>query len=129
MRPSAGPGGTGFDGGGPAVAVALGIAVPRAFGPKSIACGRPAPFFEDARPFKLRCVESEPRRLSLLDLGRGDCRYPYGGDEEGEAISFCGHPRQRGSSYCTPHFHLTRNPALPSEPAERLASPRTVEPA
>jgi GcrA cell cycle regulator len=23
---------------------------------------------------------------------------------------FCGHPRQPGSCYCTPHFHLTRNP-------------------
>ena len=101
----------------------------RASEPKSIACHWPAPAFEDAKPVKLRCVEIEPRHLSLLDLGWGDCRYPYGGDEEGEAISFCGHPRQPGSSYCTPHFHLSRNPALPSEPAERLASLLIVEPA
>ena len=46
----------------------------------------------------------EPRHLSLIELERGDCRYPYGGDEEGEAITFCGHPRRPGSSYCTPAF-------------------------
>jgi GcrA cell cycle regulator len=89
----------------------------------------PAPVFEDANPAKLRCVEIEPRELSLLDLGWGDCRYPYGGDEEGEAITFCGHPRRPGSSYCTPHFHLSRNPALPSEPVEDFAALRIVEPA
>ncbi len=68
---------------------------------------RPLPVFETAEPVKLRCVEIEPRHLSLIELEPGDCRYPYGGDEEGEAITFCGHPRRAGSSYCTPHFHLT----------------------
>ena len=101
----------------------------RASEPKSMACHWPAPVFEDANPAKLRCVEIEPRELSLLDLGWGDCRYPYGGDEEGEAITFCGHPRRPGSSYCTPHFHLSRNPALPSEPVEHFAALRIVEPA
>jgi len=61
---------------------------------------------------ELRCVEVEPRHLPLTELERGDCRYPYGGDAEGEAITFCGHPRQPGSSYCMPHFHLSRNPAV-----------------
>ena len=51
-----------------------------------------------------------PRHLSLMDLEAGDCRYPYGGDAEGEPITFCGHPRREGSSYCAPHFHLTRGP-------------------
>ena len=50
----------------------------------------------EAKPNKLRCVEIEPRHLSLIDLEHGDCRYPYGGDEEGEAITFCGHPRRAG---------------------------------
>jgi GcrA cell cycle regulator len=59
---------------------------------------------------KLRCAEVEPRGLSLLELKVGDCRYPYGGDEEGEAISFCGRPKRKGSSYCDAHFHLTQNP-------------------
>ena len=77
----------------------------------------------EVKPDKLRCVEIEPRHLSLIDLERGDCRYPYGGDEEGEAITFCGHPRRPGSSYCTPHFHLSRNPDRPPEPSR--ARPRS----
>ena len=60
-------------------------------------------------------IKIEPRHLSLTDLEHGDCRYPYGGDEEGEAITFCGHARRNGSSYCTPHFHLSRNPIPPPE--------------
>jgi len=70
---------------------------------------RPMPIFERAETVKLRCVEIDPRHLSLVELGRRDCRYPYGGDQEGEAITFCGHPRREGSSYCAPHFHLTRD--------------------
>ncbi len=61
---------------------------------------------------ELRCVDVIPRHLSLVELERNDCHYPYGGDEEGEAITFCGHPRRAGSSYCTPHFHLTRDPVI-----------------
>ena len=86
----------------------------RASKPKSIAFHWPAPAFEDAKPVKLRCVEIEPRHLSL---------------RRGRSHQLLRHPRQPGSSYCTPHFHLSRNPALPSEPAERLASLRIVEPA
>jgi GcrA cell cycle regulator len=63
-------------------------------------------------PARLRSVGIRPRLLSLCELAPGDCRYPYGGDEEGEAITFCGHPRFRGSSYCAPHFHLTRGPRI-----------------
>jgi GcrA cell cycle regulator len=74
-----------------------------------------APVFKEIKPLKLRCVAVEPRHLSLIELDRGDCRYPYGGDEEGEAITFCGHPRRPGSGYCTPHFHLSRNPVEASE--------------
>ena len=55
---------------------------------------------------KLRCVEITPRNVTLIDLEPGDCRYPYGGDIEGESITFCGHPKQDGSQYCTPHHHL-----------------------
>ncbi|MCP3410064.1 GcrA family cell cycle regulator [Bradyrhizobium sp. CCGB01] len=57
---------------------------------------------------KLRCVGVQPRLITLVELGRDDCRYPYGGDREGEEIAFCGHPRQPGSSYCAPHARLTR---------------------
>ena len=79
--------------------------------------GRPAPAFVPVETVKLRCVEIDPRHLCLLELERGDCRYPYGGDGEGEAISFCGHPQRPGSSYCTLHFHLTRGPGTASERA------------
>ena len=73
----------------------------------------PTPVFREVVPVKLRCVDIEPRHLSLIELERGDCRYPYGGDEENEAITFCGHPRRSGSSYCSPHFHLSRDPVEP----------------
>ena len=76
---------------------------------------------------KLRCVEVDPRGLSLLELKAGDCRYPYGGDEEGEAITFCGRPKRKGSSYCTAHFHLTRNPEIVPERAVRTAVLRVIE--
>jgi GcrA cell cycle regulator len=87
----------------------------------------PKPVFETAKPVKLRCVAVEPRHLSLVELEWGDCRYPYGGDTEGEAITFCGHPRRLGASYCTPHFHLSRNPALASKPAANATSLPVVE--
>ena len=61
--------------------------------------------------------------LSFAELAEGDCRYPYGGDKDGEAITFCGHPRFRGTSYCAPHFHLTRGPRIE---AERPAGPFTL---
>lgn len=68
------------------------------------------PVPEPAAPVKLRCVGISPRLIGLLDLESGDCHYPYGGDTDDDPIVFCGHPRQPGSCYCTPHFHLTRNP-------------------
>jgi GcrA cell cycle regulator len=85
------------------------------------------PVFEREEAPKLRCVDVEPRHLSLLDLEPGDCRYPYGGDEEGEAITFCGHPRRDDSSYCTAHFHLTRGPGAAPERAVSTAELRIVE--
>jgi GcrA cell cycle regulator len=78
---------------------------------------RAMPVFGPVETAELRCVEIVPRHVSLLDLEPGDCRYPYGGDEEGEAITFCGHPRRPGSSYCTAHFDLTRGPGTASERA------------
>jgi hypothetical protein len=76
---------------------------------------RRPPVFGRIERTPLRCVEIEPRHLSLLELERGDCRFPYGGDVDGQAITFCGHPRRKGSSYCTPHFHLSRSPDVAEE--------------
>jgi GcrA cell cycle regulator len=88
---------------------------------------RPMPKCEVAEPATLRCAEIDPRHLSLLDLAPGDCRYPYGGDAEGEAITFCGHPQHMGSSYCIAHFDLTRGPGTASERAAEVFALRLVE--
>ena len=80
----------------------------------------PPAALERTEAVALRCVGITPRLLSLVALEPGDCRYPYGGDKDGEAITFCGHPRLAGSSYCTPHFHLTRETGTQSE---RVAGP------
>jgi GcrA cell cycle regulator len=66
-------------------------------------------------PVKLRCVGIKPRLLAFADLEPGDCRYPYGGEKEGEAYAFCGHPRIPHSSYCRPHHDLTRGLGTVSE--------------
>lgn len=94
------------------------------FGPLGF-LGRPA--FKRLEAVRLRCVEVRPRHLELVELEKGDCRYPYGGDEEGEAVTFCGRRRRKGSSYCTPHFHLTRDPGLPTGRAVSIAPLRLVE--
>jgi GcrA cell cycle regulator len=87
----------------------------------------PIPPFEPVDPVRLRCVDIEPRHLALVELEAGDCHYPYGGDVEGEAITFCGHQRRAGSSYCTPHFHLSRNSGVGPERFESTASLTVVE--
>jgi GcrA cell cycle regulator len=85
------------------------------------------PVFEPVETVKLRCAEIDPRHLSLIDLEPGDCRYPYGGDAEGEAITFCGHPQRRASSYCTAHFYLSRGPGTASERTAIIDALRLVE--
>ena len=87
----------------------------------------PRPVLKRVRVPKLRCVGIEPRHLSLLALEARDCRYPYGGDKDGEAITFCGHPRRAGSSYCTAHFHLTRGVDAAPERSAFKVLPRLVE--
>jgi GcrA cell cycle regulator len=89
-------------------------------GHRAAAAGSPPSVPERAEPVKLRCVGIQPRLLSLTELEDGDCRYPYGGDKDGDAITFCGHPRFGGSFYCAPHFCLTRAPAAD---VERPAGP------
>ena len=84
---------------------------------RAVPSGWYVPVFEREEIPGLRCADVDPRHLSLLDLEASDCRYPYGGDEEGEAITFCGHPRRRGSSYCSAHFHLTIGPGTAAERA------------
>jgi GcrA cell cycle regulator len=83
--------------------------------------GTSPPVSPPSEPVKLRCVGIQPRLITFHELADGDCRYPYGGEKEGEPIMFCGHPRFRGSSYCAPHLHLTRGPRIEDErPAGRF---------
>jgi GcrA cell cycle regulator len=78
---------------------------------------------EPVKPVKLRCVGIKPRLLAFADLEPGDCRYPYGGEREGETYAFCGHPRIPHSSYCRPHYALTHGPGTVSE---RMAVPAAL---
>lgn len=65
--------------------------------------------------YKVRCVEIVPRHLSVLDLEPNDCRYPYGDGP----ITFCGHEKLVGSSYCIAHHVLCQE--KPRAPIHRFA--------
>lgn len=95
--------------------------------PETARPARAAPPVERSEPVRLRCVGVSPRLVSLIELGASDCRYPYGGDKENEPIAFCGHPRLAGSSYCAPHFHLTRGPGTEAERAVAPVMLRLVQ--
>lgn len=71
----------------------------------------------------LRCVEIEPRHISLIDLEPGDCRYPFGDGP----FTHCGHPKMDGASYCTPHFYLSIGPGTTSERAAAWGVNRLVD--
>jgi GcrA cell cycle regulator len=88
---------------------------------------RRPPVFEATEVQKLRTADVVPRHLSLLQLECGDCRYPYGGDERGEAITFCGHPQRADSSYCAAHFDLSVGPGTASERAADRVLLKIVE--
>ena len=68
----------------------------------------PKSAMKPAAQVTLRCVGVQPRLIELVALEKADCRYPYGGDKDGEEIAFCGHPCRPGSSYCAPHARLAR---------------------
>jgi GcrA cell cycle regulator len=50
----------------------------------------------------LRCVETAPRNVALLDLEPEDCRYPVTDDSP---FLFCGHQIAEGS-YCRAHYRI-----------------------
>jgi GcrA cell cycle regulator len=55
--------------------------------------------------------EPTAKMLSLLDLGRHHCRWPYGDNP----FYFCGHRKETGSSYCEYHRDLSVGAIVPSE--------------
>lgn len=58
---------------------------------------------ESREEVKLRCVEVSPRNLTIDQLERLDCRYPYG---DLPNITFCGNPVRDGKNMCGPHMDL-----------------------
>lgn len=77
------------------------------------------PVVSDSQREKLRCIEIEPRHLSLIDLEPGDCRYPYGDGP----MTFCGHPKLDGASYCLHHYAICTGIGTSAERAASKISP------
>lgn len=51
-------------------------------------------------PFAVReLIEISPRHVTLLDLERNECRWPYGDGP----FTFCGCATEDGKPYCLPH--------------------------
>lgn len=59
---------------------------------------RPAPI-----PMRVIC-----REVTLLDLKRGECRWPCNSPERGDLYRFCGLPADPDRSYCPTHRVLAR---------------------
>jgi GcrA cell cycle regulator len=66
-------------------------------------------------PIQLVFADVVPLNIDLLDLDKGQCRYPYG---DGPFL-FCGHPAQAESKYCPAHHRLTHTKATEISEAER----------
>lgn len=61
----------------------------------------------------LRCAEIVPLNISLIDLEPWHCRYPVDSDP----LTYCGHVKLEGVSYCEPHFRLCTGPGTYGERA------------
>lgn len=49
-------------------------------------------------------VKAQPRLVGLLELGKGECKWPIGGPEGGQR--FCGLRQHEGTPYCREHAGL-----------------------
>ena len=65
----------------------------RLYPPRGSAAKSASPAVQRPKPPKLRSVAISPRLVFLLDLGSGECRYPYGGDVDRRAYTLCRYPR------------------------------------
>lgn len=61
-----------------------------------------------AEEIRLRCVEIEPRHLTLEQLAHNDCRYPFG---EEAPYTFCGRHVVKDRPYCLEHQKLVTTPS------------------
>jgi GcrA cell cycle regulator len=55
-------------------------------------------------PPTLTMVSNTPRRLSILEIARGECYWPV--DVNETPATFCGHPTVDGTSWCPAHRKL-----------------------
>lgn len=69
----------------------------------------------DAWQAALRAADVVPLHLSLFDIERGQCRYPFGDGP----FTFCGCKTLEGSSYCDPHHQLSHTTVTVSAPTNR----------
>lgn len=66
---------------------------------------------EKPKPIKLQ--QGPFLGIPLLDLEKHHCRWPQGGDGDGQPITFCGQPKADGSPYCIHHHcHSYYQPRL-----------------
>lgn len=73
----------------------------------------------DERP--LRCVEIDPKRLSIQQLSAETCRWPYGGWPSAAPITFCGHWCPKDVPYCDAHQALAAGSGTRTEQLAHLA--------
>ncbi len=52
-----------------------------------------------------------PKRLSIVEIGPGQCRWPYGNGP----FHFCGHTAVLGKPYCLDHAQIAYQPATPAD--------------
>ena len=71
----------------------------------------PTPATRSAKTIQLRCTEIVPRMIPLIELERGDCRFPFG---DGPQFLFCGLAQEEGSSWCPTHKILCRDTFSPA---------------
>lgn len=55
-------------------------------------------------PFVMASTDIVPLNRTIFDLQENECRFVYG-DEPAE-MTFCGHSKMKGSSYCVSHHRL-----------------------
>lgn len=55
--------------------------------------------------------EPESKRISLMEIHNGQCRWPHGDPQDKPDFHFCGHETREGFVYCEYHELKSRNPA------------------
>lgn len=86
------------------IKIAQGRRSPRKHQPYKPRPKKPRIAFVPIEVIRARCEEIIPENVPLVDLSPNGCRFPFG---DGPFV-FCNHTQMEGSSYCPPHFGLSR---------------------